>query len=434
MAELNFNLHAKQQEVFNHPARNKVVAAGRQSGKTTLASIALIVAALSDRSWGGVKLDNSFEVAYIYPTFEAGKKNVWPRLKQALEPIIDSCQVYENTGLIVFPNGRRLRLFGADNPDSLRGFTWSSVVLDEYKDMGETVWAEVVRPALAVARGSAMFIGTPKGKNHFYHLFKFAEQKMEEDSPDWASFTFTSAANPAISKDELTSMVGDMSADLVRQELDASFISQGGTFFSADQFKIDPVEPEAGEWAIACDLAGFEKEQGQRKGPPVKRDNSAIAIVKAAPDGWWIKDIRYGRWTVHETALQIMQAAKSVGTKKVGIEKGITFQAVLPYLTDLMRKYNRWMEVVPLSHGNQRKTDRIQWALQGRAEKGKIKLAPGAWNSKFIEEACDFPDPRSPDDLIDAVAYVDQMVTTVYMDEFTGQEQEYNPDDPITGY
>lgn len=432
MAELNFNLHAKQREVFNHPARFKVVAAGRQSGKTTLAAIELIVAALSEESWGGVKLDNTFEVAYIYPTFEAGKKNVWPRLKAALEPIIDSCQVYENTGLIVFPNGRRLRLFGADNPDSLRGFTWSAVVLDEYKDMGETVWAEVVRPALSVARGSALFIGTPKGKNHFYHLFKVAEQRMEEGDPNWASFTFTSAANPAIHKEEIASMTADMSIALVSQEIEASFISQGGNFFKADQFIIDPNEPEDGEWVIACDLAGFEKPVGERRGAPAKRDNSAIAVAKVSEAGWWVKEIRYGRWTVHETALQIMQAAKSVGTKRVGIEKGVTYQAVLPYLSDLMRKYNRWMEIIPLSHGNQKKADRIQWALQGRAEKGRIRLNEGSWNTKFIEEACDFPDPRSPDDLIDALAYVDQMATTVYYNAFDGGEPP--PLDYLTGY
>ncbi len=432
MAELNFNLHDKQREVFNHPARFKVVAAGRQSGKTTLASVELIVAALSSESWGGVKLDNTFEVAYIYPTFEAGKKNVWPRLKAAIDPIIDSCQVYENTGLIVFPNGRRLRLFGADNPDSLRGFTWSAVVLDEYKDMGETVWAEIVRPALSVARGTALFIGTPKGKNHFYHLYKTAEQRMLEDDPNWAAFTFTSAANPAISREEVKAMSADMSTALVAQEIEASFISQGGHFFKAEQFVINPVEPEDGEWVISCDLAGFEKPMGERKGIIAKRDNSAIAIAKVSESGWWVKEIRFGRWTVHETALQIMQAAKSVGTKRVGIEKGVTYQAVLPYLTDLMRKYNRWMEVIPLTHGNQRKADRIQWALQGRAEKGRIQLCPGEWNTRFIEEACDFPDPRSPDDLIDALAYVDQMATTVYYNTFDGGEPPAL--DYLTGY
>lgn len=433
MAELNFNLHAKQQEVFNHPARNKVVAAGRQSGKTTLAVVELIIAALSDTSWGGVALDPTFEVAYIYPTFESGKKNVWPRLKHALAPIADACQIYENTGLIVFPNGRRLRLFGADNPDSLRGFTWSAVVLDEYKDMGETVWSEVVRPALAVARGKALFIGTPKGKNHFYELYRMAEFRMEDGDPNWAAFTFTSAANPAISKSEIETMTSDMSLQLVQQEIQASFISQGGKYFTANMFSIDPVEPEDGEWVVACDLAGFETPVGQRRATPSKRDNSAIAVVKAGPGGWWVKEIRFGRWTVHETALQIMQAAKSVGTKRVGIERGITMQAVLPYLTDLMRKYNRWMEVIPLTHGNQRKTDRIQWALQGRAEKARIRLAPGTWNNKFIEEACDFPDSRSPDDLIDALSYVDQMSTTVYMSEFEGLGAEPNYD-PLTGY
>jgi len=432
VAELVFSLHDRQLEVFNHPARMKVVAAGRQSGKTTLATAISSICTLADTSWGGVPLDTGFETAYIYPTFEAGKKNVWPRLKQCLQPIIHSCQVYENTGLIVFPNGRRLRLFGADNPDSLRGFTWSNVVLDEYKDMLPNVFPEIVRPALTVARGSALFIGTPKGKNHFYELYRHAEQKMGLGDPEWAAFTFTSAANPAISKAEIQSMTEFMGTDLISQEIEAEFRSQGGKIFSADQFPIVGMEPPDGEWCVACDLAGFS---AANRGNPVpsRRDEHAIAIVKAAPDGWWVKDIWHGQWDVRETALKILLACKSVGTSRVGIEKGLSQQAVMPYLTDVMRQYNRWLNVELLSHGNQRKYDRIQWALQGRAERGRIMLAPGEWNSKLIEQACDFPDPRSHDDLIDALSYVDQMAKTVYMDEFSGFEQ-YEPLDALTGY
>ena len=434
MAQLHFDLHEKQSEVFHHPARFKVVAAGRQSGKTTLATVVMTVAGLSDVSWGGVPLDSTFEVAYIYPTFEAGKKNVWPRLKKVIEPIIDSCSVYENTGLIVFPNGRRLRLFGTDDPDSLRGFTWSHVVLDEYKDMPDHVWQEVVRPALSVARGSALFIGTPKGKNHFYELYRTADQRMEDGDPEWAAFTFTSEANPAINRAELLSMTKDMSTQLVHQEIEASFISSGGQVFKADEFIIDSNEPSGGEWVVAVDPAGFSKPANQRNAEYKRRDETAITIAKVSPEGWWVKEIRHGRWEVRETALQILQAARSVGTGKVGIEKGMALNAMYPYLTDLMRQFNRWVEIVPLSHGNQRKYDRIQWALQGRVQKGRIRLNPGAWNAKLIEQACDFPDSKSHDDLLDSLAYVDQVTTTVYMDEFEGLEEEYQPQDALTGY
>jgi hypothetical protein len=431
MADLVFELHQKQLEVFNHQARFKVVAAGRQSGKTTLAGAECTINTLADTSWGGVPLDTTFETAYIYPTFEAAKKNVWPRLKKIIEPIAHACQVYENTGLIVYPNGRRLRLFGADNPDSLRGFTWSSVVLDEYKDMADNVWPEVVRPALTVARGKALFIGTPKGKNHFYELYRRAERAMEEGSAEWAAFTFTSAANPAITSAEIKSMTGDMSRELISQEIEAAFRSSGGKVFQADDFIIDPNEPREGEWVVTVDLAGFKDYKGGSA--PERRDDHAIVVAKVGPEGWWVKDIQYGKWDTRECALRILTAAKSVQTSRVGIEKGLAQQAVMPYLTDMMRQYNRWLDVSELSHRNQAKYDRIQWALQGRAQKGKIRLNPGAYVDKLIEQACDFPDKRAHDDLIDALAYVDQMATAVYTSEFDYRDN-YQPLDPISGY
>jgi len=432
MAELVFGLHDKQLEVYNHSARFKVVAAGRQSGKTTLAGSYLTIGSLADVSWGGVPLDSTFETAYIYPTFEAAKKNVWPRLKRIIAPIESSCQVYENTGLIVFPNGRRMRLFGADNPDSLRGFTWSRVVLDEYKDMLPNVFPEIVRPALTVARGDAMFIGTPKGKNHFFDLYTMAERRMQEEKPEWAAFTFTSAANPAITAGEISSMTEFMGSDLISQEIEATFRSSGGKIFTADSFEIDGREPLSGDWIVTADLAGFSTPDRSNK-TPERRDDHAICIAKVTPEGWWVKEIQYGRWDVRETALKLLLACKSVGTSRIGIEKGLAQQAVMPYLTDVMRQYRRWLSVELLSHGNQRKYDRIQWALQGRVERGLVTLNPGPWNAKLIEQACDFPDPRTHDDLLDALAYVDQMATVTYMNEFEGMDK-YNPQDPLTGY
>jgi len=431
LGELTFGLHEKQAEIHNSPARFKVCAAGRQSGKTYYATASSIVDTLSDVSWGGVPLDSSTEVGYIYPTFEQGKKIVWPRMKLAIEPIFDQCDVYENTGLIVFPNGRRWRLLGADNPDAIRGFTWSSVVLDEYKDMSEQVWHEVVRPALTVVRGKALFIGTPKGKNHFYQLYRFAEQRAEAGDPEWAAFTFTSASNPHIASTEIESMSRDMSSALIRQEIEASFIAQSGNLFNADSFLIDNVEPPDGDWCVTVDLAGFTKALRQQEYK--KRDETAIAVVKATTDGWWVKEIVHGRWDVRETALRIFQACKSVGAARVGIEKGALMAAVTPYLTDVMRQYGRWLEIVPLTHGNKSKPDRIQWALQGRCERERISLNSGLWNSRLIEQACDFPDTRSPDDLLDALAYVDQMARVAYMDEFEGL-QEWTALDPLAGY
>jgi hypothetical protein len=299
--------------------------------------------------------------------------------------------------------------------------------------MADNVWTEVVRPALSVARGTALFIGTPKGKNHFYHLYQMAAERQRDGDPEWAAFTFTSAANPAISANEIVSMSKDMSRELVAQEIEAAFRSHGGKVFKDEDFVINPVEPSDGQWVVTADLAGFSTPGRGAGKVPERRDDHAIVVAKVSPEGWWVKEIKYGRWDVRETALQLFSACKGVGTARLGIERGMAQQAVMPYLTDMMRQYNRWLEVIPLSHKNTAKYDRIQWALQGRCQKGRIILNPGAWNGVLIEQACDFPDPKAKDDLLDALAYVDQMATTVYFNEFD-YDQQYRPHDVYSGY
>ena len=100
-----------------------------------------------------------------------------------------------------------------------------------------------------------------------------------------------------------------------------------------------------------------------------------------------------------------------------------------------MRRRNRFQTPIPLSHGNQRKLDRIQYALQGRAERGLIKLARGKWNDHFLAQASTFPDPLDHDDMLDALAYVDQMSTVVYSSDLGGLGDTYwEPLDAESGF
>ena len=429
MAELSIRLHEAQQDVFNHPARFKVVVAGRRWGKTELARGLLCVNALSDTTWGGLDEEKEKEVWYIAPTFEQGRTNLWSRLKKGLEPLGDAVRTFENTCVAEIHGGRRIRIKGADNPDSLRGIGLAYAILDEYADMDPRTWPEIVRLALADSRGGGMFIGTPKGKNHFYELVQRAKV-----SPDWATFHFHSQTNPFLRKDELESVSGELSSQLISQEVEANFIAHGGKYFKEEDFQIDPNEPSDGNWHIAVDIAGFSTIGSHRTKDLERRDDTAIALVKVSANGWWVKEIRYGKWDPRQTALEILLAARSVGAQRVGVEKGTNMMAVLPYLTDVMREYNRWLEVIPLTHGNRRKADRIQWALQGRMQKGRVKFNPGSYLRKLIDQAVDFPDPRSHDDLLDALAYIDQMATTVYMDEFDGLANAWQPLDETAGY
>jgi phage terminase large subunit-like protein len=116
----------------------------------------------------------------------------------------------------------------------------------------------------------------------------------------------------------------------------------------------------------------------------------------------------------------------------VGIEKGSLKNAALPYLMDLMRRHNHYFRIDDCTHGNQKKTDRIVWALQGRFEHGKVTLNYGEWNNEFVDQLTNFPNSQLHDDLIDALAYIDQIQVVEYFNQH--DEEEYEPVDAYAGY
>lgn len=429
---MNVNLHPHQAEIFQDPHRFKVVAAGRRFGKSYLAAVTLFVEASRTTKvrTDGVEVDLALEeVYYVAPTFEQGKKILWPLLKELGEDLIAS--KYEHTGTLTLINGRRISIKGADRPDSLRGVGLSYVVLDEYAFMREEVWELIIRPALARAEGGALFIGTPDGKNHFHKLWF---QAMTGDNPNWAAWTHWSSDNPYLPASELEEMAKDMSEERRRQELEASFESGGGIVLTREMFEVvdpdDPVVLEPGDVYVAVDLAGFTPVERGRK--VVKLDEHAIAVVKVNRHGWIVLDIIHGRWDVRETALRMVKAYRDWRPSVFGVERGMAMNAVLPYMMDEQNRIGTYFEVVPMTHGNQKKADRIAWALQGRAEKGRLKLVKGPWVQHFLEQAVDFPSPLSHDDLIDAVAYIDQIAQPYF-----GETQiidEWEPLDDIAGY
>lgn len=402
-------LHPAQSIIFHSDARFKVVAAGRRFGKSHLAAVTLLVAAMEDVNWAGFNLNEGHEVYYIAPTFEQGKKIMWPKLKELGLHLVQS--VHENTGVMTLKNGRRISVKGADRPDSLRGIGLSHVVLDEYATMKEEVWDEIIRPALMDVKGTALFIGTPKGKNHFYQTYL---KGFDNEEPEYESFEFTSEDNPFLPTEELKYMKDNYSTELYRQELLAKFQSGGGKILNPNWFKISKTEPEDGFYIVTVDPAGFSQEGIGKRGKLKLLDYTAIVSCKVHRDGWYIKNIDYGRWDVRETALRIIKAAVDCGSPEVGIERGMAKNAIMPYLEDEMLRIGRSFQITDLSHGGKSKPDRIRWALQGRAENGRIVLNKGNWNEEFLDQAADFPSRLSHDDLIDALAYVDQIATPIY--------------------
>jgi len=398
--ELNVELLPWQEEVWNNPTRFKVVAAGRRTGKSRLAAWMLIVNALQA---------SKGHVFYVAPTQGQARDIMWQTLLELGHPVIDSSHI--NNLQIKLINGTTISLKGADRPETMRGVSLKFLVMDEYADMKPDVWEQILRPALADQKGEAMFIGTPMGRNHFYDLYKYAELSEDETYQSWH---FTSYDNPILDPDEIDIAKKSMSSYAFRQEFLASFEATGSEMFKEDWVQFDEEEPDDGDYYIAIDLAGFE-EVGKKKSKNSKLDETAIAITKVCDNGdWYVDNIIYGRWDLNETATKIFQAVRDYRPVSVGIERGIAKQAVMSPLMDLQKKYNKFFRVEELTHGNKKKTDRVMWALQGRFENGVITLNKGEWNSRFLDQLFQFPDALTHDDLVDALAYIDQLAQVPY--------------------
>jgi phage terminase large subunit-like protein len=213
----------------------------------------------------------------------------------------------------------------------------------------------------------------------------------------------------------------------------SSFDNQGSEIFKREWIKYGP-EPQYGEYIIAIDLAGFEEVgKSDAKGTKAKLDESAIAVVKQCDDGsWWVKTIIHGRWDIKQTASKILRAIQDYKPISVGIEKGALKNAVSPYLHDLMRKHNVYSHISDLTHGNKKKNDRIAWALQGRFEHGGITLNQDEDWTEFEDQLLMFPTAGIHDDLVDALAYIDQLAVSNYIQDY--EEEEFTPLDIVAGY
>lgn len=407
--QLNVDLLDWQKEVWKSDAKYKIVSAGRRVGKTELAAWRLIVNAFND----GID-DKDAHRFYVATTLKQAKRNMWGKIHQLAYPVIKKSHI--NDLEITLINDKVISFQGADNPEPMRGVKLADLVLDEYADMKPFVLEEILEPALADYDAGFLMIGTPKGRNHFYEQFLKAQAG---DDPLYEAWQFTTYDNPYISRDFLERKKRTMTEHAFRQEFMASFESRGSEIFEEEWIQFYKERPSMGQWFVAIDLAGFE-EVG-KKNKTRNLDSSAIACVfiDQKTGDWYVEDIIKGRWTLDETAERIFAAVEKYKPVKVGIEKGIAKQAVMSPLTDMQRRRNRVFPVHDLTHGNQKKNDRIAWALQGRFQNKMIYLRAGAeWAPEFLDQLYQFPDNLTHDDMIDALAYVDQLSDQSYLDNY----------------
>lgn len=194
----------------NRTRRWAAIVAHRRAGKTVGCINDIVKRALIERKDEG-------RYAYICPLLGQAKDAAWTYLQHYTAPLCDvppsQAELY-----VTLRNRARVRLYGADNPDRLRGGYFDGVILDEYADMFPGVWGNVIRPALSDRRGWATFIGTPKGRNSFFDIYS----RSVED-PEWFSVMLKASQTGILPADELASARRDMTAEQYEQEYECSF-------------------------------------------------------------------------------------------------------------------------------------------------------------------------------------------------------------------
>lgn len=221
--ELTINLirpHPKQAAFMRSPAKRRVIVAGRRGGKTTAAATLAVEAMLQGR-----------RVLEAAPTADQ-TGGFWETCKRALADAIAARVIYKNESerVLKMPgkDGGRIKTKTAWDADSLRGDYADLLIMDEFSLMSPDAWDEVGAPMLLDNDGDAVFIFTPKRKNHAHSFYARA---LGDTSGRWAAWHFTSHDNPHLSKEALAEITADMTEDAYRQEILAEFLDNEGAVF-----------------------------------------------------------------------------------------------------------------------------------------------------------------------------------------------------------
>jgi len=216
------HLTKPQSKIYSDENRFRVVVAGRRFGKTFLSVTELVTQALKGKRkvcW------------YVAPTYKAAKEIAWDMLLAFL-PKEYIQKTNESSLTVTLWNASIISLKGAEKPDNLRGRSLDFCVLDEFADMRPEAWYEVLRPSLSDRQGSALFIGTPKGRNHFYDLWT----RGADGNTDWQAFQYTTIDGGQVTAEEIESAKRDLDERTFNQEYNAQFVNyQGIIYYNFDR-------------------------------------------------------------------------------------------------------------------------------------------------------------------------------------------------------
>lgn len=201
------------------PLREAIMVCHRRAGKT--------VACINDVIDKAIQCRLPMPMyGYVAPFYSQAKTIAWRYLKYFTEGI--AVKVLESELSVVLHNGAVVRLFGADNPDSLRGLYFDGVILDEYAQMQPRIFTQIIAPALVDRKGWIVFIGTPAGPNHF-----FEQWEMAHANGDWYRLMLKASESGIIPPDELLRVKRMMDDDEYRQEFECDFhAANRGAYYS----------------------------------------------------------------------------------------------------------------------------------------------------------------------------------------------------------
>ena len=268
-----------------------VLVAHRRMGKTVLAVNHMIKMPFKENKPRGF-------YAYIAPFRTQAEQIAWGYTKHYTENI-PFTKTNEQKLQISLPNGSAIRLFGADNPDALRGLYFDGVIIDEVAQIKPEVWGEIIRPARADRKGWAVFIGTPKGVNLFSQIYDQALQLQSEGDPDWCAMCYSVLETGAIDTKELESLRKEMSDNEFRQEFLCDFNAAAddaligielvrqakARYYDPDQYNFAPIVMGVDVARFGSDASVIQVRQGLKAFDPIVYrglDNMELADRVAA--------------------------------------------------------------------------------------------------------------------------------------------------------
>lgn len=373
--------------------RFNVIVSHRRFGKTIFAINHLIKDALTNA-------DTNPRYGYIAPLYRQAKSISWDYLKYYTN-VIPGIRYNEAELRCDFPNGARISLYGADNPDSLRGLGFSGTVLDEVAQMKDSLWGEVIRPTLADRLGWSIFIGTPKGLDGFYDLYESAGARE-----DWYRVIYKASETDIIPEEELLAARQTMSYEQYMREFECSFTVPTKHGFDKEWLRYwDPYNFTNLNRYILVDSANEKKANS---------DYTAMIVVGIGDDdNYYIIDIVRERLNLTERAQKLLQLHRKYRPLGVAYEK-YGKDSDIQHIEYIQVQENYRFTITPVG-GSMKKEDRIRTLIplfeNERVYLPHNILAPTGTGmmrdvaKEFVNEYLSFPVGKH-DDMLDCLARI----------------------------